>query len=159
MNELQASGGILLLLIAAFVGFSLLGSQNQPQAVFETGTVDSVVNVEIADNETERSQGLMNRQSICESCGMIFIFENAERRAFWMKNTSIPLDIIFISSDQEVVNVAQADPEPGVSDENLTRYRSEEPAKYVVEVNQGFAEEKNIVEGTEVNFRSIPLNQ
>lgn len=159
MDELKASLLILLLLVVGFAGFSLLDSQNQPEAVFQTGTLDSTVTLEVADNSTERARGLMNRETLCSNCGMLFLYENAENRAFWMKNTSIPLDIIFISEDQEVINIEQADPEPGVADENLTRYRSEEPAKYIIEVNQGFAEEKGISEGTEVIFRSIPQDQ
>jgi uncharacterized membrane protein (UPF0127 family) len=159
MDELKASAGIILLMAAVFTGFALLGVNDQPRAVFQTGSLDSAVNLEIANSSAERSKGLMNRESLCSSCGMLFIFPDSEYRAFWMKNTSIPLDIIFISEDREVINVEQADPEPNTADENLTRYRSDAPARYVIEVNQGFAEEKGIREGTEVEFRSIPLSQ
>lgn len=156
MNELKTSLLIISVLGAGVVGFSLLGSQNQPRAVFQTGTLDSTVTLEVADNRTERSRGLMNRESLCSNCGMLFLYEDSENQAFWMKNTSIPLDIIFISADQKVINIEHADPEPNTSDEDLTVYRSRGPAKYVIEVNQGFAEEKSIERGTEVVFRSIP---
>lgn len=159
MDELKSSAGIILLFIAIFAGFALLDVDNQPRAVFQTGSLDSTVTLEVADNQTERAKGLMNRESLCSSCGMLFVFPDSEYRVFWMKNTSIPLDIIFISEDREVINIEQADPQPNTSDENLTRYRSDAPARYVIEVNQGFAEEKGIREGTEVEFRSIPLSQ
>ncbi|MFT4868723.1 MAG: uncharacterized membrane protein (UPF0127 family) [Colwellia polaris] len=159
MDELKASMIILAILAIGFAALGFLPTQNQSKVVFQTGSLDSAVKVEVADNSSTRAKGLMNRESLCRRCGMIFVFENAEQRAFWMKNTSIPLDIIFISEDREVINVEQADPEPDVADENLTLYRSDEPAKYVVEVNQGFAEEKSIEEGTKVLFRSIPLDQ
>lgn len=159
MNELKASAAIVLLFISAFVGFGLLGVNDQPRAAFKTGTLDSTVTLEIADNQSERAKGLMNRESLCSSCGMVFVYPDSRYRSFWMKNTSIPLDIIFISKDRKVINIEQANPEPDISDENLTRYRSDAPAKYVIEVNQGFTEEKGINEGTEVKFRSIPLSQ
>ncbi len=159
MDELKSSLLIIGLLIAVFTAVSLLGVNNEPRVVFQTGTLDSSVNVEVADDQSERAKGLMNRETLCQDCGMLFVYNNTERRAFWMKNTSIPLDIIFISEEQEVINIAEADPEPGVADENLTRYYSDEPAKYVVEVNQGYSERKSIEEGTKVLFRSIPLSR
>jgi len=159
MDELKFSALILVLFLVGFAGFGVLQTQNQSQVVFQTGTLDSSVTVEIADNSSERRRGLMNRESLCGDCGMLFVYPDQDYRAFWMKNTSIPLDIIFISEDQEVVNVEKAGPEPGVADENLTKYYSDEPVKYVVEVNQGYAERKSIEEGTNVLFRSIPLDR
>ena len=159
MEELKSSLLIVGLLITVFTAVSLLGVNNEPRVVFQTGTLDSTVNVEIADNQTERAKGLMNRETLCRDCGMLFVYEDAQQRAFWMKNTSIPLDIILISEEQEVINIEEADPEPRVADSNLTRYYSDEPAKYVVEVNQGYSERKSIEEGTKVLFRSIPLSR
>ncbi len=159
MDELKSSVLIITVLLAIFTSLSVLGMNREPRVVFQTGTLDSTVKVEVADNQTERAKGLMNREKLCADCGMLFVYQDSAQRAFWMKNTSIPLDIIFISEEQEVLNIEEADPEPGVSDSNLTRYYSEGPAKYVVEVNQGYSERKSIEGGTKVLFRSIPLDQ
>jgi len=59
--------------------------------------------------------------------------------------------MIFVNRDKEIVNIKQADPEPNTSDEDLTRYRSEEPAMYVIEVNQGFSENNSIETGDKIN--------
>jgi uncharacterized membrane protein (UPF0127 family) len=108
--------------------------------------------LEIADNDTERQEGLMNVTELGERRGMLFVFEEEEMRGFWMKNTLIPLDMIFLDAEKQVINVETAGPEPGTADENLTVYRSEKPAKYVIEVNAGFAENYSITKGTEVSL-------
>ncbi len=89
--------------------------------------------VEIADSSEERSRGLMNREFLPEDKGMLFVFENEDYRSFWMKNTLIPLDIIFISSDFKVVDVVTLEP----CNDVCISYESKEKAMYVLEVNEG----------------------
>lgn len=110
------------------------------------------INVEVANTPAERQKGLMYRTDLRENQGMLFIFPNQQQRRFWMKNTRIPLDIVFIDSGGEVINVEQADPEPGVPEKDLKQYRSERPAKYVLELNQGFSASHNIEKGSKVVF-------
>lgn len=109
--------------------------------------------LEVAENETERRKGLMNRTELGKRQGMLFVFEEEEMRAFWMKNTYIPLDIIFINENRTVINVEKAVPQPDASDQNLKRYRSDRPAKYVIEVNAGYAENYSIKEGSKASWR------
>src|SRR5688572_9053819 len=66
--------------------------------------------VEIADDEAERTRGLMFRDSLGEDRGMLFIFEREEPLAFWMKNTKIPLDIMYFDAERRLVSVATAPP-------------------------------------------------
>ena len=94
----------------------------------------------------------MNRTELGKHEGMLFVYPEEGDRSFWMKNTLISLDMIFLDSEKEVINVETAFPEPNTSDEDLTRYRSERPVKYVVEVNAGFAENYSISEGTKVTW-------
>lgn len=108
--------------------------------------------LEVAENDTEREEGLMNRTELGKNEGMLFVFPQEDERTFWMKNTLIPLDIIYLDSEKTVVDVDTAYPEPNTSEENLTRYPSERPAKYVVEVNAGFAENNSIRKGSKVKW-------
>lgn len=115
-------------------------------------TDDGKVNVavEVADTNEERSQGLMYRESLPENAGMLFIFNEEAPRTFWMKNTLIPLDIIFIGADMVVDQVTTAQP---CATEQCPIYPSVQPAQYVVEVNAGFAHEHGIAAGDTVEIR------
>ncbi len=98
--------------------------------------------IEIADNDKETAQGLMFRRSMPDSCGMLFIMPENEPQSFWMKNTFIPLDIIFLDNQKRVVTI-QANSAP-FSEEAIPSY---ENAKYVLEVNAGFCQRKGIEKG------------
>lgn len=114
---------------------------------------DHRFNVEIADTPEERAEGLMYREELGENQGMLFVYEEEADRSFWMKNTLIPLDIIFLDSNLEVINIEKADPEPNTSDSNLERYMSDRPAQYVLELNQNRSEEIGLEEGNEMSLR------
>lgn len=152
--------GGLVFVVFVLVSAGFLFSQSGPgssdlvNASF-SGSSDAWAVLEIADNETERSEGLMNVSSMDERRGMLFKFEEESPRTFWMKNTLIPLDMIFLTEDREVINVETAYPEPNTIDENLERYSSDEPAKYVIEVNAGFAEKYSIEEGSSVEWSKL----
>lgn len=155
----------------AVAGFALLlmfaGLQGMPESESKVKMPEDVVNasfsssedswalLEVADNETEREEGLMNIIEMDRRKGMLFKFEEEDERIFWMKNTFISLDMIFINSEKEVINVETAQPQPNATEEELERYRSEEPAKYVIEVNARFAENYSITEGTEVSWKEV----
>lgn len=106
--------------------------------------------LETAVTDQEKATGLMNRESLENSSGMIFIYDEAHERSFWMKNTSIPLDMIFLTAERSIRSIKEADPEPNISDVNLKSYTSEGPAKYVIETNQNFSKEQGITEGLKV---------
>lgn len=108
--------------------------------------------VEIADTPGERRKGLMNRKSLEKGRGMLFIFPKEQEQTFWMKNTYIPLDIIFIDANKTIVDIQQAEPQPNATESELKTYRSKKPSKYVIETNQGFTKQKGIEEGDKTNF-------
>ena len=121
-------------------------------ATFILPSGNLTIRCEIADNATERAIGLMYREYLPEDAGMLFVFDYEVQPSFWMKNTLIPLDIIFINSTGHVVNYAEADPEPGVHDNLLERYISNGPVLWVLEVNQGTCSENGIGPGTYVEL-------
>lgn len=107
--------------------------------------------VEVADSDRERAYGLMCRKAMAPDRGMLFIFPQAEPQAFWMRNTLIPLDIIYIDAAGKVVSITRnARP---LSDTPLP---SAGPAKYVLELAGGRAAEIGLLPGDRVIHRSIP---
>ncbi len=133
----------------------------QPQTITETvdatflvdGEAVANVTLEVADSPDERATGLMHRESLPEDRGMVFVYGEADERSFWMKNTLIPLDMVFVDANGTVRNVEHADPPaPEASDDELATYASDGPAKYVLEMEQGFANETGIGPGAQVEF-------
>ena len=103
--------------------------------------------IEIADNDAETTQGLMFRRSMPDSCGMIFVMKENEPHSFWMKNTYIPLDIIFLDESKKIVTI-QANTTP-FSEAEVPSY---ENAKFVLEVNAGYCKRKGIEKGDVVKW-------
>ncbi|MGC8927727.1 MAG: DUF192 domain-containing protein [Myxococcota bacterium] len=106
--------------------------------------------VELAITDEERGRGLMYRKSLNEDSGMLFIFREDGSHTFWMKNTYIPLDMIFINSDMEVVGV-YPDAVP-LSEEPISVNR---PSRYVLEINAGLSERYGIDKSTKAVFINI----
>lgn len=105
------------------------------------------IDVELAENRDEILQGLMYRRSMDDSKGMLFIFEQEEPQSFWMKNTVIPLDIIYVNSKMEIVKIFKNT--VPFSEKSLP---SEKPATYVVEVIGGYTDKYGIREGDLISF-------
>ncbi|WP_458209511.1 DUF192 domain-containing protein [Haladaptatus sp. NG-SE-30] len=138
----------------ATVTHTTTDTEENVSAAFVTDGNRTSVTLEVANSGDERASGLMFRKSLPEQHGMVFVFDSAASRTFWMKNTLIPLDIIFVSANGTVINVAHADPQPNASDSELRRYSSDAPAKYVVEMEQGFANRTGIEPGTKLVFEA-----
>lgn len=105
------------------------------------------VSVEVVRTPETRARGLMRRRQLAADAGMLFIFDREEIQSFWMKNTYLPLDIIFIDSKLRVVGVVH-DAEPLTT----TSRSVDKPSRYALEVNAGFAREHGIAAGTVVSF-------
>lgn len=116
------------------------------------GEAAATVTLEVADDPAEQRRGLMNRTSLPANHGMVFVYDDAATRTFWMKNTKIPLDMIFVAPNGTVLNVAHADPQPNAADSQLRRYSSNGAAQYVIEVEQGFANRTGVGAGSTVQF-------
>ncbi len=161
--------GIMLLAMALFVGGGLLksfmGTGNkgmktgqivEPQfridgAVnfIKAGSEENAVKIEVEKVQTlpAIAQGLMHRKSMGENQGMLFTMPQEEPQSFWMKNTHIPLDIIFVNANREIVTIHRET--TPMSEAPLD---SGKPSKYVVEVNAGFCERHSINVGDSIQF-------
>lgn len=146
MKDLNPFKILPLLIAVQIIAGILLGGST----TVEFPESDASLNVEIADTESERRRGLMFREKLSIDNGMLFVFPDEEYRGFWMKNTLIPLDMIFVDEEGRIVNIEEAVPEPNTSDEDLKTYRSERPVKYVIETNSTFTEKWNVTEGEKV---------
>jgi len=99
------------------------------------------IEIEIADTAEARRTGLMNRKSMDENHGMLFVFESDQKLSFWMKNTLIPLSIAYISSDGEILEIYDMKPE------SLRPVESVNSVRYALEMNQGWFERNRIGPG------------
>ena len=122
-------------------------SENSDEVLIKNGKNIVKIKVEIADNDEERSKGLMFRDKLDENAGMLFIFDNEDNLTFWMKNTLIPLDMVFIDKDFKIVDIKSALP---CEKEPCELYSSSHPAKYVLEVNVNSAAKNNIKIGDKI---------
>ena len=117
--------------------------RNTDQEIFK-------IDIEIADNNYERALGLMYRKSMADTLGMLFIMKYFEPQSFWMKNTFISLDIIYMDADFRIVKI-QRNTEPR-STKSIPSYKK---AKYVVEVVAGFCRKHKIRKGDYINYFRI----
>jgi uncharacterized membrane protein (UPF0127 family) len=109
------------------------------------------IDIEIAETDDERAQGLMRRRSMSDEQGMLFIFSEAAEQSFWMKDTYISLDIIYVDDKKEIVSIQKyTTPQ---SEESLPSYKK---AQYVVEVNAGFCDKYHIAFGDRIAFTRQP---
>ncbi len=117
--------------------------------IFKTTSDSTKVNldIEIADNDYEIQTGLMYRNSMKSNQGMLFVFDDTRERFFYMKNTKIPLDLIFINDDKKIVSF-QKNAKPF----DQTSLPSNFPAKYVLEINAGLVNSWSIAVGDEIAF-------
>lgn len=111
------------------------------------GDTLSVIDIEIADNDQKRARGLMYRRSIPENAGMLFIHNWEDIQSFWMKNTYISLDMVFVNAAKEIVTIHAA-----TAPLKEWNYTSTSPALYVVEVNAGYCARNKIGVGDRIEF-------
>lgn len=103
------------------------------------------IDVEISDTEYERTLGLMYRTGMTEMQGMLFVFPVEQPLSFWMKNTIMPLDMIFVNSKREIIKIHK-----NTTPYSEQSYPSVEPAQYVIEVLAGFTDRHGIQNGDKV---------
>ena len=136
---------------AAAAALALAGCRDRGPVAVIRGPGGAVeVSLEVAATPAERERGLMYRRSLAEGRGMLFVFDADGNQSFWMKNTLIPLDLLFIARDGTVVGIhANATP---LSTANIAVGK---PSRYVLEVPGGWAARHGISAGARVDFRGV----
>lgn len=138
---------ISVILVIAVFGFR---RKNQPpQVCFR----DRCFFVELARTPEERQNGLMFREWLENDGGMLFVFNETGNRGFWMKNTLIPLDIVWIDENMQIVFISE-NTQPCLENVECPTVGSEQPARYVLEINGGVAEKARLKIGDRatINF-------
>ena len=122
-----------------------------PQVTIATPTGTASVNVEVVWKDHDLEQGLMYREHMAPDAGMLFLMPREQQQTFWMHNTIIPLDMIFIAHDLKIAGVvANAAPETD------TLRQVDAPSLYVLEVNGGWAAAHHVTAGQTVTFVRVP---
>jgi uncharacterized membrane protein (UPF0127 family) len=163
-NPVYIISGIVILAVILFLVISPFSKKEStdPEYMFkkdgELTFTDSLnntktkIDIQIANSDFDRELGLMFRKQMEENKGMLFIFPEEARQSFWMRNTLISLDMIFVNALNKIVTIHRNT--QTLSDQS---YPSTAPAKYVIEVNGGYCLKHNIKEGDKINF--IELSQ
>jgi uncharacterized membrane protein (UPF0127 family) len=123
---------ILFLLAAAACGRTTTPTRKLPGTTVQLAIADRKIAVEVACDDLSRSVGLMNRKSLGENQGMLFMYRHSQRLGFWMKNTHIPLSIAFLDDEGKILQIEDMKPH----DESTTQARL--PGRYALEMNQGW---------------------
>jgi len=110
----------------------------------------SKVDIEIADDNDSRATGLMFRKKLDINQGMLFIFDYEDYQSFWMKNTVLSLDMIFVNKNNEIIKIHKH-----TTPFSEQSYPSINPSIYVIEVNAGYTDQFSIKEGDKVNWRKV----
>lgn len=135
----------------------LAASCNQStMTLYNDGFVELVgkkLNVQVADEPLEQELGLSGRASIDENSGMLFLFNESQKAAFWMKGMLFPIDIIWIHNNTVVDLSLSVPPQPGILDSQLEIYHPKTNVDSVLEVQAGWASENNLAIGDEVKFK------
>ncbi|MCQ9204971.1 MAG: DUF192 domain-containing protein [Omnitrophica bacterium] len=121
-------------------------SSQEPKVCFK----DKCFTIEIADTPEERAKGLMFRKSLAQDRGLLFIFEIEDKHGFWMKNTYLPLDIIWLNRGKEIVFIKN-NFQPCKKDDCRVIY-PDRNAKYVLELNAGMASNIGLAVGNKIDF-------
>ncbi len=138
---------ILIIGLAALlsIGFYVYQKSLTPTLVAEIG--NQKFTLEIADTPDKQARGLMFRKELPKSSGMIFINETDRINSMWMKNTYIPLDMIFLNKDKKVIGILENVPPMTLDQRTIGK-----PSKYVIELNAGAVKEIGIKDGDIIRF-------
>jgi uncharacterized protein len=156
---------LILALVAFLIVNNFIKKDSEPEVKYYTFTKDGElifsdslgnekikIDIEIADTEYKRQLGLMNRKSMEENEGMLFIFNEERLQSFWMLNTLISLDIMFVNKEKKIVTIHK-----NTTPLSQQSYPSSEPSIYVVEVVGGFSDKNNILPGDKITWMRSKL--
>lgn len=145
---------VLVGLVWIAVLFVTSACQGQPRVVIATQQGrEQGFQVEIADTPAKRELGLQYRRDLPADRGMIFLFPTESEHSFWMKNTPIPLDMIFINSERRIVGIVEQATPFSLDSRSVTG-----TSQYVLEINGGLSQRYGLKAGDRVRFEAIPAD-
>ncbi|MEN7547726.1 DUF192 domain-containing protein [Rapidithrix thailandica] len=126
--------------------------KKEGELTFLTSGGESItkIDIEIVDQEYEIQQGLMYRSHMADNKGMLFVFPDSQPRSFWMKNTEVSLDIIFVNELMEIVSIQE-----NTTPKSEYSIPSEGNAQYVIEVVAGFCVKYELKAGNKIEFKKL----
>jgi uncharacterized membrane protein (UPF0127 family) len=149
-RRVPPGGSALALALTLWAAPALAADCAPDVADIRSGATQLRFTVEVADDEAERAQGLMNRESLPRFGGMLFVYDSARPVSFWMKNTLIPLDMLFFDETGTLVSIhANAVPH------DETPIPSGEPAQFVLEINGGAAAKLGLAPGAVLRHPAV----
>jgi len=137
--------------LTILVSVSVSACASEPRVVLHTAQGDVPVTVELATTPSQQAVGLMYRKELGASAGMLFVFPSAVEHPFWMKNTVLPLDMIFLGDDRKIVGIVKDAVPFTTTPRTVTA-----PSRYVLEVNAGFSEKHGLATGDQATFENLP---
>ena len=142
----------LWLLSAPQLGMAQNLGPSEPLIRIQTPSGGAIL-AELADTPEKRARGLMFRQSLSPERGMLFTFPEAQRWTIWMKNTKIPLDILWLDAATKIVHIERHVPVCTRADDGCPQYQPLVPASYVLELGAGVADALHLKPGTTLRFQ------
>ena len=140
-----------IFLFALALLLAVAACEAQPKVTIATQAGQSVVfQVEVADTPAKRTLGLQYRKELANDRGMIFLFPAEGHQSFWMKNTPLPLDMIFIDSERKIVGIVEQTTPFSLDSRSVPA-----PSQFVLEINGGLAKRHGIRAGDSVQFDGI----
>ena len=141
--------GVLLLGFAMLQSVTACGAEPRVKIATQQGRIIAF-DVEIADSPAKRELGLQYRRDLASDHGMIFLFPSQSEQTFWMKNTPIPLDMIFINRELKIVGIVEQTVPFSLDPRSVGK-----PSQYVLEINGGLTKRNGIQPGDSVTFEGI----
>lgn len=133
-----------LLLALLLISWLTAGHAQQKLPVTTLNIGLYLIKAEVAGHDAARQQGLMFRQAMGPNEGMIFVFKEPQKLCMWMKNTYLPLSVAFLDQEGHILNIEDMQPQ------TTDRHCAVKPARYALEMNQGWFRKKNIEPGAQV---------
>lgn len=150
LRRVARAAAVLVAATALFGQAACSKAATGPVVTVRSATGDTAVNVELALTREAQARGLMFRTELAENAGMLFVFEDEEERSFWMSNTPIPLDILYVRGDGTIRTIA-ARTTP-YSERSIP---SRGPVRYVLEVPGGWSERHGVKPGDKLTLPTL----
>lgn len=144
---------ILAIVFCAVTGPTLAADPSPETLITVKTPQGTLIQAELADTSLKRAQGLMFREHLANDRGMLFIFGDAQPWTFWMKNTKIPLDIIWMDEKKTIIHIERNVPICTRQDDGCPQYHSAEGALYVLELGGGRADALQLQRGMRLSFK------